>query len=106
MCRCGLPVRHWSGSAVADRTRSRAPPNVRSRKNLLRGGLGDERAVAIEHLVDLGQEIEMDHLIANLDGGGKALGIGAAMALDHDAVKAEQHAAVGLAGIELVAQLA
>src|SRR6266481_972010 len=62
-------------------------------------------AIAIEHVVDLGQEIVMDHLIANLDGGGKALGIGAAMALDHDAVQAQQHAAVGLAGIELVPQL-
>ena len=40
----------------------------------------------------------MDHLIANIDRIGKALGVGSAMAFDHDAVQSEQHAAVGLVG--------
>ena len=46
----------------------------------------------------------MDHLIANIDRIGKAFGVSSAMALDHDTVEPEEHPAVGLVGIELVAQ--
>src|ERR1700733_11419957 len=43
--------------------------------------------------------------MAELDGGGKTLGIGAAVAFDHDAVEAEKDPAVGLARIHQLAQL-
>ncbi len=68
-----------------------------SRDSLLRGlRLSQRTAVAIKHLIDLGEEIAADHLIANIDRIGKALGVGSAMALDHHTLEAEQHAAIGL----------
>src|SRR5450759_852804 len=54
--------------------------------------------------MDLVQEIVADHFIANINGIGKAFGVGSAMALDHNAVQTEYHAAVGLARVQLVAQ--
>src|SRR6185437_10934207 len=86
-CRPAPPVRHWSGSAAADRNRSRAPPNVlQSRDSLLR--VRRQRAAsAIEHLIDLGKEIVVDHLIANINRIGKAFGAGAAVAFHNDAVE-------------------
>src|SRR6185312_15402851 len=87
-------------------TRSPARPNVlQSRDSLLRGRrLGQRAAVTIEHLIDLVEEIVVDHLITNIDGIRKAFGIGSAVALDDHAVEAKQHAAVGLVRVELVAQ--
>ena len=61
-------------------------------------------AVAIEHLFDLVRQVVAGHLIANIDRIRKALAVGAAMALDDDAVEAEHHAAVGFRGVQLVAQ--
>src|SRR5258706_426660 len=80
------PVRHWSKSAAADRNRSPAPPNVlRSRDSLRRGRRrGRRAAVTVEHFIDLGEEIVADHLIANIDRIRKALGVGSAVALDHN----------------------
>src|SRR3984957_20130786 len=95
-CPLAPPVRHWSGSAAADRSRSRARPNVsQSRDSLLRGRrLNQRAAIAIEHLIDLGEEIVMHHLIANIDRVGKAFGVGSAVALDHNARQSEQYAAI------------
>ena len=45
-----------------------------------------------------------DHVVAKLDGRRKALVVGAAMALHDDAVQAEEHAAIGLAHVHLLAQ--
>src|ERR1700761_4384126 len=106
MYRPAPPVRHWSGSAAAGRSHSRAPPNVlRSRDSLLRGRR-QRAAFAIEHRFDLGKEIEVDHLIANVDRISKALGVGSAMAFHDDAVQAKHHTAIRLGGVELVAQCA
>src|SRR6476660_4159494 len=46
----------------------------------------------------------MSHLIANIDGVGKAFGIGSTMTFDHHALQAQQHPAIGLLGVHLVAQ--
>src|SRR6478736_351550 len=51
----------------------------------------------------LGQAI-LGHVIADFDGRGYAFGIRPAMAFDHDAVQAEEYAAIDLARIELLAQ--
>src|SRR6478735_1098559 len=49
-------------------------------------------------------EAILGHVVADLDGGSDAFGIGAAMALDDDAVEAEEDAAVHTARIHLFAQ--
>ena len=54
---------------------------------------------------DLGQELVADHAIAKLDGGGKAFGVGSAVAFDDDAVEAEKDAAIGLGAGRALAQL-
>src|SRR3974377_913606 len=76
-CRSVAPVRHWSGSAPASTRRSRARLNVvQSRDRLLIGRrLGKRAAVAIEHLIDLIDEVLPDHLITNNNGLGKAFGV-------------------------------
>src|SRR6516165_9261721 len=48
---------------------------------------------------DLGEKLITDDAVADFDRGGEALGIGAAVAFDDDAVEAEKDAAVGLAWI-------
>src|SRR4029077_14818712 len=83
----------------------RAPPNAKSRDSLLRRGR-KRAAITVKHLIDLGQEIVVDHLIANINSIGKALGVDPTMAFYHDAPKAEKHPAIRLLGIELVAQRA
>ena len=89
--------------SAADRSRSRARPNVsQSRDSLLHCRRRSKGvAVAIERLIDLGQEIVTDHLIANVDRVSKAFGVGSTMTLDHDSVKSEEHAAIGFVGIQL-----
>ena len=49
-------------------------------------------------------QLVMGHVVGDIDGAREAEGVGAAMALDDDAVKAEEHAAIGLARIHLVAK--
>ena len=44
------------------------------------------------------------HVVAEIDRRGEALGVGAAVALDDDAVEAEEDAAIRLARVHLVAQ--
>src|SRR5205823_12327115 len=85
------PVRHWSAPAAADRSRSRARPNVSQSRNSLLCGLrlGQRAAVTIKHAVDLREEIVVSRLIANIDRIGKAFGADSAMAFDHHAVEAE-----------------
>src|SRR5512144_2485381 len=46
------------------------------------------------------------HVVGRIDGGGEAGGVGAAMALHHNAVQAEENAAVQLAGVHLLLQRA
>src|SRR5690349_9550529 len=106
MCRCAQPIGHWSRPAPADSCRSRARPNESSSRNSLLSGLhGIEcTTLAVEHLIDLVQEIVVDHLIANIDRIGKAFGADPAMALDHEAIEPEEHAAIGLVRVHLVAQ--
>ena len=53
---------------------------------------------------DLGEQAVANHLVADVDRRGEALGIGAAVALDDDAIETEEDAAVHLARIHLVAQ--
>ena len=52
----------------------------------------------------LASKLVAHHVVADIDGRGEALGVGAAMALDDDAVEAEEDAAVGFARIHLLAQ--
>ena len=61
---------------------------------------------ACERLADLGEQLVAHHVVAEIDRVGEAFGIGAAVALDDDAVEAEEDAAVGLARIHLVAERA
>ncbi len=57
-----------------------------------------------EHLGNLRLQLVARHVVAEVDRRGEAFGIGAAMALDDDAVEAEKYAAVDLAWIHLVLQ--
>src|SRR5581483_4782102 len=50
------------------------------------------------------QHVALGHLVAHLDGAGEAQRIGAAVALDGDAVEAEEGTAVEAAGVHAVAQ--
>ena len=59
---------------------------------------------AAKRFADLAQKFVTHHVVAHVDGGGVALRIGAAVALDHDAIEPEEHAAVGFARVHLVAQ--
>ena len=62
--------------------------------------------VSGERLADLGEQIVAHHVVAEIDRVGEAFGVGAAVALDDDAVEAEEDAAVRLARIHLVAERA
>src|SRR5262249_48979324 len=106
-CQFAPPVRHWSAPSAADRSRSRARPNVSQSRNSLLCGLrlGERAAVTIKHAVDLGEEIVVHGLIANIDRVGKAFGADSAMALHHHPVETEQPPAIGFVGVELVSQL-
>src|SRR2546430_16694561 len=59
-----------------------------------------------ERLADLGEQIVAHHVVAEIDRTGEAFGVGAAVALDDDAVETEEDAAVRLARIHLVAERA
>src|SRR5262249_10146630 len=105
-CRSGWPAPHWSESAPADRTHSRARPNaLQSRESPLSGGgrKGQRPAFAMKCLVDLGRETVAANLIANTHRRRKANGIGAAVAFDDNAVQSEEDTAVDLPRIHLVA---
>ena len=54
---------------------------------------------------DFRQQLVAHHAVAELDRGGETFGVGAAVALDDDAVEAEKHAAIGPARIHALAQL-
>ena len=69
-----------------------------------RGSRRSSRAVPVDGLADLGEQFVTHHVVTHVDGRGEAFRIGAAVALDDDAVEAEEHAAVGFARIHLVAQ--
>src|SRR3546814_12533762 len=60
--------------------------------------------INLQILGNLFRESIARHVVANVDRGGEAFGIGAAMALDDNAVKAEADAAIHLAGVHLLAQ--
>ena len=52
------------------------------------------------------EHVAFRHIVADLDGAGEAEGIGAAVALDDDAVEAEERPAVHAARVHAVLQLA
>ncbi len=54
--------------------------------------------------VILAKKLIAHDAVAELDRGGKAFGVGAAVALDDDAVEAEKHPAIGAARIHALAQ--
>ena len=53
------------------------------------------RVIFFQVVFDLLRETVSSHVIAHIESRRKALGISAAMALDDDAVEAEEHAAAG-----------
>src|SRR5690606_27221376 len=61
------------------------------------------RVILLQIPFDLVPEAVADHVVADIHRRGEALGIRAAMALDDDAVEAEEHAAVRLARVHLLA---
>src|ERR1700743_3366049 len=90
--------------SAADKSRSRARPSVLQSRNILRRDLLERAAVTIEHLIDLGEEIVVDHLIANIDRISKTFRLGTTVAFNDNALQPEQHAAIGFVGIHLLAQ--
>src|SRR5581483_1337013 len=97
--------RYSSASGSADRRRSPAPRNA-----TLGGPGGRQRGsdllIARQRLIDLGKQVVAGHVVSEIDGGCKTLGIGAAVTLDDHAVEPEEDAAIGLARIHLLAQCA
>ena len=71
-----------------------------------RGRRCDAGAASCRDRPILASKIVAHHVVAEIDRCGEALGVGAAVALDDDAVEAEEDPAVGLARIHLVAQRA
>src|SRR5712692_11678903 len=99
MCPPSATARHCRGPGPADSCRSRAPPTAAWSL----GGLG---LMPRERLADLGEQIVAHHVVAEIDRTGEAFGVGAAVALDDDAVETEEDATVRLARIHLVAERA
>src|SRR5262249_26303059 len=78
-------------------SRSRSPDGAR--RNYL-------AVVTREAVADLGKQFVAHHVVAEIDGVGEALGMGATVAFDHDPVEAEKNPAIRLAWIHLVAKRA
>ncbi len=67
-----------------------------------RGAAAASRWWRVRSAADLGEQFVAHHVVAEVDGAGEAFGVGAAVALDDDAVEAEEDAAVRLARIHLL----
>src|SRR3954453_1112327 len=57
-----------------------------------------------QRIAYFGEQFVLHHLVADLDRRGITLGIGAAVALDDDAVEAKEDAAVGLPWVHLLGE--
>src|SRR3954469_21825654 len=62
--------------------------------------------LAGQRLADLREQIVTHHVVANIDRGGVAFGVGAAMAFDDDTIETEKDAAVGFARVHLIGEAA
>ncbi len=108
-CRPSWRVRHWSGRAPADSSRQPRTTERIMLTMLLRptGASADQRALRVQ-TERLRRSWPADRCGPCRSRGrpraAKPFGVGAAMALDDDAVQAEEDAAIDLARIHLVAQ--
>src|SRR5262249_32433051 len=77
-----------------------------SRGNLTEPHCGPFGHAAAERLLDLREQFVARHVVAEIDGRGETLGVGAAVALDDDAVEPEENPAIDLSRIHLLLQRA
>ena len=91
-------ARQIASTAEHDRTRYRHVGTLSAT------GFARAAFLVAERLGNLGLQLVARHVVAEVDRRSEAFGIGAAMALDDDAVEAEKHSAVDLAWIHLVLQ--
>src|SRR6185437_12980589 len=96
--------RRWRGCGWADSSRSRARPNASPSRTrpACQPAIGLPFARGL--FADLGQQAVTHHVVADIDGRRVTLGVGATMALDDDAIEAEEDGTVGFARIHLLAQ--
>src|SRR6195256_1426967 len=101
-------VRNWGGRGAADNCRSQGPPTAAWSRGCSPDGTGRNRLalMAREAAADLGKQFAAHHVVAQVYGAGETFRVGAAVALDDDAVEAEENAAIRLARIHLLVERA
>src|SRR6185437_14413704 len=98
-CRLAWRVPRWLELSEADKRR------IRRFWNGSRGdGLPFERSKRGAMRDDTGNDVGICHVDCHVESAGKAKGIRAAVALDHNAVEAKENSAIRGSGVELAAQ--
>src|SRR3984885_884472 len=80
------------------------PKGAANSRRRCRGGGRSDFVGLPDHFANFSEQFLADHVVADLDRAGEALGVRPAMTLDDDAVKAEKNAAVDASRVHLVAQ--
>src|SRR5579863_8759031 len=80
------------------------PKGAANSRRRCRGGGRSDFVGLPDHFANFSEQFLTDHVVADLDRAGEALGVRPAMTLDDDAVKAEKNAAVDASRVHLVAQ--